>query len=575
MEEERKVTGYPSIDKPWLKYYTTIYEPNDIPSPDCSMVEFLYQCNKDRLDNTALNYYGTRISFRKMFERIDRVAAALQACGVCKGDIVTLCALNTPEFVYLLYALNKVGAVSNWVGLTSPVDDLHEQMISTQSRIIFTVSLAYDQIEDAARNSNVEKIISVPIETSMPAHLKTVLSSKNRKINRKGIRWRDFIRCAHEKADNISIITDEMALIEYTGGSTGVPKGVMLSNKAMNSYYINFAKLNHSGITSYKRGDTFLFGVPLFLAFGASTCCHGALCHSLELIFAPDPSPKAGIKIIFRSKPNHIIAGRLLIEELVETAQKSNKNLSYIKSIMYGGEETNKTWEDSVAERLKKHNLRVPILNGYGMTETSAAILVAPDNETDGLIPFGNVVAMIVNPDNALQEYSYDTEGELCLAADTIMNGYFKNEKETAAVIFEKNGIRWLKTHDLALISHDGIIRITGRIKRIYSRLTQDKIQTRVYPMRIEEALQNNDLVRECAVVGVKDDILAYRSIAYVILSESTTDFDSVKKRLDDYCHTVLPDSHWPDEYIFIQKYPITRAGKIDYRALEEMAKEM
>ena len=572
MTEEKKLRGYPSVDKPWLKYYS-----KDIPAaenPECSMWEYLQKCNDHQSDNTALNYFGRRITYRELFDHINAVARSLCAAGVKQRDIVSVCPLNTPEFIYLLYAINKLGAVSNLIGLTSPVSDLHEQLTSTGSRIVFTVDLAYEQIREAARDTKVEKIIAVPIETSMPAFTKMALALKNRHTYRRGITWRDFLRNSGSEADTAQINPDDMALIAYTGGSTGVPKGVMLSNKAMNSYYVNFAVVNESGITSYKRKEKFLFGVPMFLAFGASSCCHGPLCQSLELIMAPDPSPRAGAKVIIKSKVDHIVAGRLLIEELVETAEKNNIDLSFIRSIMYGGEETNKAWENSVTLRLREHHADVPLLNGYGMTETSAAILVAPNNETDGLIPFGNVSVKIVDPNDERKEYGYDTEGELCLSADTLMNGYFGTGEETKAVVFEDEGIRWLKTHDLAMISPDGVIRITGRIKRIYSRLTSDRIQVRVYPMRIEEAIGKCDGVEKCAVVGVKDEVLAYRTVAFIILSDKSIDKDEVRKQIDAYCMATLPDSHQIDEYIFADKFPITRAGKTDYRALEKLAKE-
>ena len=364
-----------------------------------------------------------------------------------------------------------------------------------------------------------------------------------------------------------------MALIEYTGGSTGVPKGVMLSNKAMNSYYVNFAKTNHNGITSYEERDKFLFGVPLFLAFGASSCCHGPMCHSMELVLVPDPSPEAGTRIIMQSKVNHIIAGRLLIDDLSEKVKKNNLNLGFIKTIMYGGEEADKNWETSVTECLKKHHVSVPLLNGYGMTETSAAIMIAPNNETDGLLPLANIQAKVVDPDNEMEEYTYNTEGELCLSANTLMLGYYQNDKATQDSIFEQDGEKWLKTKDLATITPDGIIKITGRIKRIYSRVDSDGIQIRVYPMRIEETLTGHEFVKQCAVVGIKDDVLAYRSVAYIIPSVKGVNENDMKQQLQKHCKANLPDSHQPDEYIFVDSFPITRAGKVDYKELERMAK--
>ena len=571
--ENKNLTGYPSIDKPWLKYYDE--KAINSPLPKCSMYEYLYQCNKDYLDNTALNYFGKKITYKKLFENIDKIAVCLQAAGVKKGDIVSVCTLTSPESVYLIYAINKVGAVSNMLGLTSPVQDLHEQLASTDSKLVFAVEMAYDLIVEAAKETKVEKIVSIPIEYSMPTAIKAAASLKQKhpKLNDMSIKWKDFLTFGEKNTfEPVEIDCETMAVIEYTGGTTGVPKGVMLSNKAINSHYINFYDTNRNKIFSFKDRDRFISGVPFFLVFGLCAACHSPLCHSMELVLAPDPSPAAGARIVLKYKINHVISGRLLIEELI--TQATNCDLSYVKTLMYGGEETNKNWEKHITDCLSKYNMTAPLQNSYGMSETSAGVLTAINNETDGLIPCANVDVKIINPDNQNEEYGYDTEGELCISTEQLMIGYFKNETDTVNSLFECNGMRWLKTHDLATISSDGIIKITGRIKRIYSRTTQDMIQVRVYPMRIEEELSRSEYVERCAVVGVKDEIVAYRSIAYIILKDKTTNSEIVKAELDKLCRENLPESHVPDEYRFVESFPLTRAGKVDYRTLEKMAEE-
>ena len=208
------------------------------------------------------------------------------------------------------------------------------------------------------------------------------------------------------------------------------------------------------------------------------------------------------------------------------------------------------------------------------MTETCGASLISLPNEHRGLIPNGMVSVKIVDPDDFTKELGYDTVGELCVSSDTVMRGYYKNEEETQEVIFEEDGVRWLRTRDLATISPEGTIKITGRIKRIYYRLTSDRVAVRVYPMRIEEALFKEGSVRDAAVVGIKDDVMAYRTIAFLIVKDASEDRNEIKERLDTYCVANLPDNHMPDEYIFVDEFPITRAGKVDYKKLEEMAEK-
>lgn len=573
MEEEKKLTGYPSIDKPWLKYYTE--ELNCLPDPEMSMYQFLYENNKDDFNKAALEYFGRKISYKQLFDQIDTAANALISFGVKRGDIVSLCALNTPEFVYLLYAVNKIGAVSNWLSPTSSEEDLHEQLVSTESKLVFTVDLAFDLIEKAAGNSFVEKIVCIPIGNSMPFFMRLAVQLINAgKASKEGIQWKDFIGSHGDKADLEIVDPNGMAMIEYTGGSTGTPKGVMLSSKNLNSYYLNFNKANSCGLSNFQSGDKYLACVPLFLAFGVSASCHGPLCHGMELILAPDPKPETLGKLILKSKPNHIAAGRIQIDGFLQEADAAKKNLSFIRSIMYGGEPANAVWEQEIQNALRKYQMTAPVLNGYGMTECSACILIATKDNTNKLLPLGNVTVKITDPDNSSVEFGYDTEGELCLSSDTIMLGYYKNESETDELIFEDGGQRWLKTRDLAVVSSDGFIQITGRIKRIYHKLTSEKVGVRVYPMRIEETISKDPAVEKCAVVGIKDDKTAYRSIAYLIVKDDSENKEKLIGRIDALCKKNLPESHIPDDYVIVKEFPLTRAGKIDYMELEKTAIE-
>lgn len=573
--QNKELTGYPSIDKPWLKYYDE--KAINTPLPKCSMYEYLYQCNKDYLDNTALNYFGKKITYKKLFENIDKVAVCLQAAGVKKGDIISVCTLTAPESVYLLYAINKVGAVSNWLGLTSPVQDLHEQLASTDSKLVFAVEMAYDLIVEAAKETKVEKIVSIPIEYSMPTAIKAAASLKQKhpKLNGMSIKWKEFLTLGEKNTfEPVEIDCETMALIMYTGGTTGTPKGVMLSNISSNSYHFNLSYTNNCKLTKYEKLGSYLSCVPLFLAFGIISCCHGPLCQSMQLVLAPDPSPDAVGKMVISYKPIHLIAGRLHYDMIIKAAKNKNVKLSFVVSAMYGGEKADSEWEQTVNSALQSNGANCYIQNGYGMTETAAATLFAPFKNSQCLIPFGNINVMITDPDNYDTEYGYDTEGELCISSNTIMVGYYQNDQETTETIFDKDGSRWLRTHDLAKISEDGLITITGRIKRIYYKNTKDMIAVRVYPMRTEEELSKSKYVERCAVVGVKDDIVAYRSIAYIILKDTTTNSEAVKAELDKLCRENLPESHVPDEYRFVESFPLTRAGKVDYRALEKMAEE-
>lgn len=344
--ENNGLTGYPSIDKPWLKYYDE--KAINTPLPNMSMYDYMRKCNENCTNNIALNYFGKKTSYKKLFENIERVACALKANGVKKGDIISVCSLTAPETVYLFYAINKVGAVSNWLGLTSPVQDLHEQLASTDSRLVFTAEMAYNLIVEAAYDTKVENIVSIPLEISMPIAMRAAASLKQKhpKLANNSIKWNDFIKSGKNvDLKNVDVNYNELALIIYTGGTTGTPKGVMLSNISANSYYANFLSANNCYLTNYNVGDKCTCIAPLFLVFGLISCCHGPLCHKMELIISPDPSPTAVSKIIVTSKPSHIIAGRLHFDSIGKLVKEKNIDLVFVKQSIYGGEQVDHEWE--------------------------------------------------------------------------------------------------------------------------------------------------------------------------------------------------------------------------------------
>lgn len=460
------------------------------------------------------------------------------------------------------------------IGLTSPVQDLHDQLASTNSKLVFAIEMAYELIVEAAKYTKVEKIVSIPIEYSMPTAIKAAASLKQMhpKLNDASMKWKEFLALGEgETFEPVVIDCKDMAVIEYTGGTTGVPKGVMLSSFAMNSYHNNFGTTNANGWTCYERGDSFLCCIPLFLAIGLSSCLHGPLTQGLECILSPDSRPEAVVKVLLKNKPSHIICAPIHYNHFIEKLNNENIDLSFVKSAMYGGEKTDSVWEKRINTILHQHSMDCPVLNGYGMTETAAAILIVTRKMPNGLLPLSGVNIKII--DEEMNECKYGEEGELCLSSNTIMNGYFNKEHESNKIFFESHGTKWLRTSDLAIISEDGLVTITGRIKRIFWKKGVNGTISRIYPLRIEEKIAENKSIINCSVVGVKNEIIGYKIIAYVI-PDSSADKVTLEKELDKLCRENLPESHIPDEYVFMKEFPLTRAGKIDFRALEALAEK-
>ena len=480
--------------------------------------------------------------------------------------------LNTPETVYLVYAVNQIGAVSNMIGLNSPVQDMHDQMKAAESRLVITVEMAYETIAEAAKNTQVEKIVSVPIETSMPALLKGAFSLKQKHphLQNNSVKWSDFLNCrVRTQPEPVAVSSTDTAVIVYTGGSTGTPKGCMISNRNAVAYHENYRHLRD--LYRGKRKQRFLNILPPFIAFGLLGSLHNPLCLGTEVILYPDPSPEKLPELILKYKPNHLCVSRMHVDVMIKDPRIIAADLSCICSLVYGGEKESEQWEHDVIAFLEARGSRESLINGYGMTEISAGFMVYHPG-TLSLYPYVHNNAMIIDSESG-EELGYDREGELCVSSESLMIGYFKNPEATARSIFESNGQRWFRSGDLAVVHRDGSISITGRLKRVYGKIVDNKLG-RVYPMRIEDVLNSSPLVHNCCVVGRRDPVTDWATVAFIILKDHSADTDAAKESLDVLCRSALPENHIPDEYVFTDSFPLTRGGKIDFRALEALAEK-
>ena len=562
----QNMTGYPSIDKPWLKYYTD--EAINAPLPEGSMYDYMTARNSGRLDSPALNYFGRKITHRQLQTEIDHCARALTACGVKSGDVVSLCLLSMPEAVYLLYAVNKLGATANFLVLNATPQELHEQIAVSQSKVVITVDVAEKQIAEAVKNTSAEHVVSVSLAQSMPPVTAALYRLKAKSAPSALTPWRRFIEAgAHVDASYLAAAKEAAAVIEYTGGTTGKAKGVLISNGAANA--VAFQYIASDNLLDFEPGQRLLGIIPPFLAYGVFLGLHMPLCAGLEVVLCPDPSPARFAAQFARYKPNHFSGGPLHIESLMKSKQVQRMDMSFLHAASYGGDFMSDEWEHAASQFLKEHNAPYGLLKGYGMTET-ASTLCFSTNRVPEMIPLPRNNIRVLDIDTG-EELSYGQEGEICVTGPTLMLGYYKNEAATKEIIFEENGVRWLRTGDLGHITPEGHFYLTGRIKRILWALSGDVVY-RIYPMAIEKVISSYPAVKQCAVVGKPDGARGYLTIAYVVLHGGNA--QQVRNELTGLCCKELPETSWPYTYHFVDELPITPAGKVDYRTLERMAAE-
>lgn len=573
--EEKKLTGYPSADKPWLKYYSE--EAIRAPLPECTMYELLKENNKDHLKDIALNYYGRRFTYGELFENIERAAKAFSALGVKKGDIVIICTVNTPEMVYAFYALNRLGAIANMVDPRTNIEGLHTYIIESNAKLVMTVDIAYPAIAKAAMDTGVEKIIMVSPANSLPPVEKMIYQFKTKcpKGGVTALNWKNFVaKGKNTEPSYAPYVKDICCVIAHTGGTTGVPKGVMLSNDNINAMTHGYRYIG----VPFKRNDRYFNDLPPFIMYGLCLAMHTTLCYGLEVILYPIFDSKGFPKQFRKYRPKHFCELPDHLRYLATADSTQRLSFSEVVTVGVGGDALDQDLEESLNIFLKSHGCNYEVMKGYGMTELAAtAVTTFPGANTIGSIgvPLVCNTVKIVNIDTH-QELSYNETGEIWISGPSVMLGYFHNPGETAKLIqTDEGGIRWVHTGDLGYMTEDGLLFHKGRIRRIYLT-TYNNQPAKIFPMLVEDVLKKSKEVSTCCVVGRKRKNSDYfEAVAFILKKDKYADEDTICKELTALCIKNIPSYMLPQQYIFVNELPHTPIGKVDFCALEKKAVQL
>lgn len=573
MKKEKNLTGYPSIDKPWLKYYSE--EAINEELPKCTMYELLWQSNKNHLDNIALNYYGRKFSYKQVFDNIEKTARAFSALGVKKGDIVIICTVNTPEMVYALYALNRLGAIANMVDPRTNVDGIHEYISESNAQLAITIDLAYPAILKAAKGTAIKQIIVISPADSLPPITKILyrLKTKTPLLDKQALVWKDFVSIG----ENVSPIyapyeKNTCCVMAHTGGTTGVPKSVMLSNDNINALAYNYRHID----IPITRGERFFNDLPPFIMYGLCFALHTTLYCGLEVIIYPVFSSKDFPKQFKKYKPHHFCSVPDHLNYLSTSRITSKMDLSHLITVGVGGDSLDCTLEKKVNTYLKNRGCKYKVVKGYGMTELSAtAISSCIAANGIGCVGIPLIINTVKIVDDTMKELKYNETGEIWISGASVMLGYFNKPEETAQMIItDSNGTRWIRTGDLGYMTPDGLVYHQGRIRRIYITAYEGQ-PAKIFPMPVEETLKKSMSVNECCVVGRKrNGSDYYEAVAFVVKKAHNQDDKTIIAELKALCTENLPTYMIPAKIYFIRELPHTPIGKIDFRTLETMAKQ-
>lgn len=562
--EEKKLTGYPSIDKPWLKYYPE--GAHEVPIPKKTAWQFVFDKQKGNGRNIAFRYLGKKINYASFFASVEVCAKALKAIGVKNGDVVTLALPTAPETVYLFYALNRIGAVSNAMDPRLKCADFLCSIKETNSKYIFATDMSISELSGITDENEIT-IIQVSPFISAPAVIKLLVTAKNKKTN-SVMDWKHFLNQGKVYTGNIDEPYRENSpvTIVHTGGTTGIPKGVVLTNENFNAMALT---QEISGFNLAEK-DSFLTFLPPFIAYCLVNAIHDPLYLGFENTLVPQFEYSDFPKLLLKHKPNHVLGGPILWDGLIRSELAQDADLSFLKSPISGGDAMNIELENRINTFFASHNCKYHIQQGYGMSEVSAAACYSSEKSycpgSVG-IPYVKNVISIFDVETE-QELTYGNEGEVCIQSPTMMKEYYNNREETDALIrTHSDGSVWLHTGDCGMMNSDGNLFIKGRMKRMIVRSGN-----KIFPATIESIIMQHPSVLNCAVVQMPHEEERHVPVAFLVVEEDApTDVIEILKA---QIGSKLPEFNIPYKFIFKDELPLTGINKIDFRALEKETTE-
>ena len=557
-------------DQPWLDYYSR--EDRSIKFTTKSIYNYMIDSVGDDKDYIALNYFDNRISYNEFFDNINTCARALRSFGVKEGDIVTICLPNMPEALYAFYACNKIGAIADMVHPLSSPEQIKFYLQENKSRFLFLVDFNYEKFKDVIDKTLVYKTILVSPKLSMPLGLSIGYSLTRGLATKKPplndidyMSWKDFMLrgVAYSKDFAADVKKDDTALILHSGGTTGTPKGIMISNYSFNA----LAQQSAVNVIDVRPKDKIVTILPIFHGFGLGVCIHTPLCLKVETILMPEYDANRFYKIWKNDKPNVILGVPTLWEGMMNNKKFYKIDMSQLKYIVSGGDYLSIPQETKINEFLHKHGAHINIAKGYGMTESVAATAYTfPGTNEPGSIgiPMVGNIYKICDPETG-NELPIGEEGEICVNGPTLMKGYLNNPKETKNMLRRhKDGKIYLHTGDIGYISTNGIVYYTQRLKRmiIVSGFN-------VYPSMIEEVLESHRAVKKACVIGIPHPYKMHVPKAFLVLNDGYKDNSKLQKELKELCKTKLAVFSVPKEFEIRKELPKTLYNKIDYKKLE------
>lgn len=573
IKKEEKLNKKNNIKTPWLKYYKEGI-PAHLNYPKGTMVGYFLEAVARYPENIAIEYYGRTYTYRAFYEMIRDTAKSLKSQGVKEGDTIAICMPNTPEAILMFYAANMVGALVSLIHPLSAEKEIQNYINGSGATFLLSLDLVYDKVHNIVDNTCIKKIVIASAGDSLKTIKKFLYKFKNRgtvpkiELTDDIMTWNEFINYGYDYQGEIACLkgANDPAVILYSGGTSGDPKGILLTNMNFNALALSCHKM----IEQSGEGESILAILPIFHGFGLGVCIHTTLGCGMRVVLVPNFNPKDFGKLLHKHKISIVCGVPSLFESLTKTSMGKN-DLSKLKSAISGGDFMSKDLKNKVDTYFREHGSNAEIRVGYGLTEASAAICVTPTGEyreSSIGVPFPDTYIKVVRV-GTHDEVPYGEDGEICISGPTVMMGYLNNLEETIQTLqIHEDGRTWLHTGDVGSMDKDGFVYFKQRVKRIIISNGYN-----LYPSYIETIINSHPDVFTSTVIGIPHPKKVQVAKAYIVLKDGVKPSKDVEKSIRLHCEKNLARYSLPAVYEFRESLPKTLVGKVAYRELEKESK--
>ncbi|MGN6429024.1 MAG: long-chain-fatty-acid--CoA ligase [Leifsonia sp.] len=551
-------------ERPWVSSYAPDV-PADVDVPAGSLAHLIDDSVATYGSHIALEFFGATTTYAELGDQIARAAEGLRKRGVRKGDRVALVLPNCPQHVVAFYAVLRLGGVVVEHNPLYTPRELRHQFEDHGA----TVAIVWDKVartvQDLPADLAVSTVISVDITRAMPAAKRFALRlpvPAARKARDQltttvsgTVTWEALVSSRRLKASVPRPEGEDLALIQYTSGTTGTPKGAMLSHSNL---AVNAAQ-SRAWVPTIERGSSVVYAVlPLFHAYGLTLCLTFAMSMGARLVLFPKFDPDLVLDVVKKRPPTFLPAVPPIYERLVQSAEKRRISLSGIQIAISGAMSLPQTivdlWEQKTGGFL---------VEGYGLSECSPVLMANPVGATrrPGTVglPLPSTELRVADPDDPSVDRAFGEEGELLARGPQVFSGYWRRTEETAKVLTSDG---WFRTGDIVTMDEDGFVRIVDRIKEL--------IVTggfNVSPTEVEDALRPFEGVEDVAVVGLPHRRGGEDVVAAVVMKPGAS-FDEAAMRA--YARECLTPYKVPKHIVQVDDLPRSIVGKVIRRKVRD-----